>query len=799
MAFDYFKPKKTGTSFSFANVSGAFKEAGFYYGQSGQIDEKLLFSTIIKAAHFIPQPKIAQSPLLEDIGEPDIIINEKGIIEDFYYRDYIVKPSVWILPENKSKKSSNNNQDNTFVNPYLLTNSGKETPSIFSILLNKRSRGDVKVYPAFGIKIGFLEEGTKYSLYFPYTQEGLEESLNEDEEQENNFAQFKGGNFDPEIQDFVPSQTSLEVAAIYVESLSYIALISFAREIFVKPASDGQNFVQQRNLYYSKVFADAYFRYNLQTSPSHIVAKFYEDIPDGLFLNLSNQTLIQDITKFVVYDALDPITDYSKIIVKILQNVPDPKSLYDSLYKDASFIFEMYNVVNGEANVTAFCNYLTALGLLYQDIQVSQVKDETENPKSGLKVVPMGEGYYFDLANFFVENNQVNIEVYTTYQELSETTSSASPEADFVTRRSYQIQEKFNPMDLVVLRNMDTGEEVVVCALYIQYLIDLGFWSSIIEAVVLIVNIISIFTAAGLIIKGVTGIIRILAIADIAVSSIDILLSNENFKAYLMKTTGGAWFVENWTKISMCLSMSTLSISLAQGIKSYSKEVIEHIDDAKKLDEFKNLDLDEPIDAITKIRKKADEVLEGAGLLNRGKYLGQAIEAADLEKIRNFLSKQHVDLQIGAAKGNFTVEGFLTKSGTPVEMLPHNAAMFITDGKIMKMILRENATVYEFLHEFMHFRHCRSLGVKKYFELGKDIVEGTIVRERYVFDKMVEHFKYLNRKELFHAEEYMNWYYKTFGITDELGNPITVSSSIDLLEIPLKRQGTAIDKILMLK
>jgi hypothetical protein len=89
----------------------------------------------------------------------------------------------------------------------------------------------------------------------------------------------------------------------------------------------------------------------------------------------------------------------------------------------------------------------------------------------------------------------------------------------------------------------------------------------------------------------------------------------------------------------------------------------------------------------------------------------------------------------------------------------------------------------------MHLRHCQKLGVRKYFDLGQDIVKGTITRERYVFDKVIEHFKYLNQTELIHAETYMNRYYKTFGIIDEVGNPKVVDISFDISGIPTKRQN----------
>jgi hypothetical protein len=72
-------------------------------------------------------------------------------------------------------------------------------------------------------------------------------------------------------------------------------------------------------------------------------------------------------------------------------------------------------------------------------------------------------------------------------------------------------------------------------------------------------------------------------------------------------------------------------------------------------------------------------------------------------------------------------------------------------------------------------------------------------REKYVYDKMVEYAKYMNREELKHAERYINKYYKDFGITDASGNPIQEILPFNLNDIPKKRQEVNIDKILNLK
>lgn len=189
---------------------------------------------------------------------------------------------------------------------------------------------------------------------------------------------------------------------------------------------------------------------------------------------------------------------------------------------------------------------------------------------------------------------------------------------------------------------------------------------------------------------------------------------------------------------------------------------------------------------------KLDEVV-GVSYLRRGNYLGQVLENFDLIKIEKFLTENNVLFQLGKNKGSVEVEGFFYKSGNPVTLKPHEAAMFITDGVNMKLVLRENATIYEFLHELMHLRDCQKIGMKQF--LQKPLVD----KEKFVYDKMVEYSKYLNREELKHAEDYINQKYYDFGVTDNLGNPIKEISPFDFKNIPKKRQGVSINTIMNLK
>jgi len=150
-------------------------------------------------------------------------------------------------------------------------------------------------------------------------------------------------------------------------------------------------------------------------------------------------------------------------------------------------------------------------------------------------------------------------------------------------------------------------------------------------------------------------------------------------------------------------------------------------------------------------------------------------------------------LQVGKGKGLIEVDGYFYPSGNVVTLKPNEAAMFITNGTKMKLVIRENATIYELLHELMHMRDCQKIGMKQF--LQKPLVD----REKYVYDKIVEYAKFLNRKELEHAEWYINLHYNKVGKTDNIGNQIKEVLPFNLNDIPKKRQEINIDKILNLK
>lgn len=193
------------------------------------------------------------------------------------------------------------------------------------------------------------------------------------------------------------------------------------------------------------------------------------------------------------------------------------------------------------------------------------------------------------------------------------------------------------------------------------------------------------------------------------------------------------------------------------------------------------------------IKKSIDESFEGAALIKRGRYIGQVLEEADILLVERFLKNFKVDFQLGKAKGIVEVDGYFYPSGNVVTLKPNQAAMFITDGISMRFVIRENATTYEVLHELMHFRDCMKTGKKAF--LKKPLVD----KEKYVYDKIIEYKQYINRRELKHAENYINYHLKEASVTDKVGNPVVEVLPFNLNDIPKKRQRVNINKILNLK
>ena len=144
------------------------------------------------------------------------------------------------------------------------------------------------------------------------------------------------------------------------------------------------------------------------------------------------------------------------------------------------------------------------------------------------------------------------------------------------------------------------------------------------------------------------------------------------------------------------------------------------------------------------------------------------------------------ELELHPSTGSNIIEGFFDQSGKALMMPESAAAVFVTDGQKMKMVLRNKATIYELFHELMHLKHAKSIGLKKYYTMGGKYSPGELIKETWVFEKIIEHKGFFTQSELIDALKYINKVRKENGL-----GPIIMSfddipkvrKEIDLIQI----------------
>jgi hypothetical protein len=167
------------------------------------------------------------------------------------------------------------------------------------------------------------------------------------------------------------------------------------------------------------------------------------------------------------------------------------------------------------------------------------------------------------------------------------------------------------------------------------------------------------------------------------------------------------------------------------------------------------------------------------------------LSRTELREIREGLNELDVDLEIHSSSGAKVVENYYnTVTGNPVIMKKTAAAMLLIEEEQIKMVLRKGATHYEFFHEYMHFRHSQDISVKEYLALGSgEYSPGRLVKEQWVYDKIIQHREFFNQSELKHALKYINKVRK-----DPHGKyPLEFDFDID--QIPKTRENINIEEL----
>jgi hypothetical protein len=206
--------------------------------------------------------------------------------------------------------------------------------------------------------------------------------------------------------------------------------------------------------------------------------------------------------------------------------------------------------------------------------------------------------------------------------------------------------------------------------------------------------------------------------------------------------------------------------------------------------------LDDPAAQLDEFAEHLDEVaqIDNLGKVSgRGRRLGQKLSKSVIDDLVDYLKKQSCDFEIFPVNGSHEIKNFIGPNGKPLIFEQGKQAAFVYTSTRMKFAVREGATVYETLHEFIHFKHAKSIGLAKYHSLGGANTAGELIKEQRIFDKMIENKDLLTRKELKQALNYLNDdIYKIRGI-----DPIELP--FDINKIPEVRKEIDIKTIFNLK
>jgi hypothetical protein len=202
------------------------------------------------------------------------------------------------------------------------------------------------------------------------------------------------------------------------------------------------------------------------------------------------------------------------------------------------------------------------------------------------------------------------------------------------------------------------------------------------------------------------------------------------------------------------------------------------------------------LDEIDEFAEHLDEVAQVDNLervSGRGRRLGQKLSKSGLNDLVNYLKKEGLDFEVFPEKGSFEIKDFLGSDGKPLIMRETTQAAFVYTSNKAKFCVREGVTVYETLHELIHFKHSKSLQLTQYHSLGVYGTAGELIKEQFVFDKMIEYKDFLTRKEMKAALKYLNddVFYR-YG-----KNPIKFD--FDINKIPEVRKEIDIKKLFNLK
>lgn len=290
----------------------------------------------------------------------------------------------------------------------------------------------------------------------------------------------------------------------------------------------------------------------------------YENAPNFVFKNILDELLFEDLRALLKWDQKKWFTDSSNAMMKILLGFKDLKKLYEMLEQDPSFVLQLYREMD-KSNPEMFGEMTSFLWILFCN---------KERDKRTI-LIPMGENYSLDSDLFFDKNKKtLNISVFEKIKKVNHNYSMSNyvggmapaiPTGTITELKSIGSYPELHPLDMITIIT-DDGTSQTVAAIYVKYLSDVAEKEQIQNTVIVIVTVVSILVSAGALASGAGAFWSTMAVADIALGTVDLALRVDEIKKELSKYEAGKWFVDNWDAIYGVAGMTMLSATLVRGI-----------------------------------------------------------------------------------------------------------------------------------------------------------------------------------------------------------------------------------------
>jgi len=337
----------------------------------------------------------------------------------------------------------------------------------------------------------------------------------------------------------------------------------------------------------------------------------YRDLPTSFILKIHLSTDV--VAKHLKILAKEDNTgwfswtrDTSSLLIKVMGMFRKFQEAVDYFWKNPKVLTEIYDNLDGHSEILG---QPMSNRILFASI-LNEFAKRDKNAKSKIsKNALISSGNYFVESNILELNDTLNTvkgimsfdwdfdykdAIFLQQKKKSSKTIEVQETDEFgkggsTVEQTQTVTEDidpgylYHPMNLVCYSyDAETGQKAeLVTALFIKALADEKEWTEVLHYIRIGGDIIAII--AGLITIGATGEVSALAVADLALASIDLSLMDEDLKKWLSQSSAGKWFVENWDLIYALVGAGIMSVVIMEGILTYGPTLLENLKNLKNV------------------------------------------------------------------------------------------------------------------------------------------------------------------------------------------------------------------------